>query len=411
MVILHINCADTGSTGKLINEISRCAVGKGHRSFACVPKITGESPYLEKFQTSQRYEQGIYRRISSILGLQYGFAPLSTVRILRAIKKIKPDVVHLHSVNCSMVNIYRLMEYIKRQKIPMIVTNHAEFFYTGSCSHAHECEKWKEGCGNCQSLKKSTGSVFFDRTHKAWKKMKNALTGHRNVAVVSVSPWVYERSCASPIMEGIEQRVILNGVNTEIFHYIDPTLLRQELGIANDRRIILHVTSSFTDAEAYIKNGRDLIELAKRFENDDVYFLVVGKNRVKKQLPANIILMGEIQDQQLLAKCYSMAELCVVTSRNETYGMTVAEALCCGTPVVGFCSGGSESIALPEYSEFVPFGDVDALEQIIRSKWLTAKSEHNNQIMEQAAEKYDSRIMAEQYCALYHRLIDTRVNS
>jgi len=41
--------------------------------------------------------------------------------------------------------------------------------------------------------------------------------------------------------------------------------------------------------------------------------------------------------------------------------MVTAESLCCGTPVVGFKAGAPEMIALPEWSAFVEYGDLDAL--------------------------------------------------
>ena len=41
--------------------------------------------------------------------------------------------------------------------------------------------------------------------------------------------------------------------------------------------------------------------------------------------------------------------------------MFVAESLCCGTPVVGFKAGAPEQIAIKDYSNFVPWGDIGAL--------------------------------------------------
>ena len=60
-----------------------------------------------------------------------------------------------------------------------------------------------------------------------------------------------------------------------------------------------------------------------------------------------------------------MASLTVITSQRETFSMPVAESLCCGTPVVGFQAGGPESIALAEYTRFVPYGDVAALYDVV----------------------------------------------
>ncbi|MFR0734140.1 MAG: hypothetical protein ACLSHU_08095 [Oscillospiraceae bacterium] len=41
------------------------------------------------------------------------------------------------------------MEDLKQSGIPTVLTLHAEFPYTGGCSHAGPCSGWKEHCGVC----------------------------------------------------------------------------------------------------------------------------------------------------------------------------------------------------------------------------------------------------------------------
>ena len=124
-----------------------------------------------------------------------------------------------------------------------------------------------------------------------------------------------------------------------------------------------------------------------------------------KTVPADIKFVGKILDQNKLAEYYSLADLCVVTSKRETFGMTVAESLCCGTPVVGFKSGGSESIAIKEYTEFFDFGDVAALKSAIENKWLGYKTDSNSVEIEKESKKiYNCNIMAKEYCDVYKEL-------
>lgn len=96
----------------------------------------------------------------------------------------------------------------------------------------------------------------------------------------------------------------------------------------------------------------------------------------------------------------------VLTSKRETFGMAVAEALSCGTPVVGFESGGSESIAMKEYSQFVPFGAIDALENAAKKKWLDFKTETVSvKIAQEAREIYAAENMAASYCDVYEKMV------
>ena len=80
--------------------------------------------------------------------------------------------------------------------------------------------------------------------------------------------------------------------------------------------------------------------------------------------------------------------------------MVVAESLCCGTPVIGFKAGGPETIAIPEYCEFVEYGDVDAL--IAAWEGIADKCLRQNEVCESSSEKYNSKAMCISYKDLYY---------
>ena len=204
----------------------------------------------------------MYKRIAYVLGYQYGFAPVSTFKIKRIIEKENPNVIHIHSANCNVVNIYSLLRYLKQNKIPFIITNHAEFFYTGSCSHAFNCEKWKSGCGNCPQLR-FAANTWRDTTANAWKKMKKAFAGAKQCYVVSVSPWQKKRALESPIFSGVQQRCIMNGIDASIF--FEKRFLKED-----DWRTVLFVTADFNTTDKYSKGGFYLLELARLLKNEKI---------------------------------------------------------------------------------------------------------------------------------------------
>ncbi len=404
MKILHINCMDYGSTGKIIKDISTY-LGEKHESVLCTPLVSDEeNGLIKKYKTSLRFEQGAYRRVCYIYGLQFGFAPVSTWKILRAIRKEKPDVVHLHSINCNMVNIYKLVHFLKRRQIPTVVTNHAEFFYTGSCAYSYECDKWKTGCGECPDLYRASLSKHFDRTATAHKKMKRAFENAQNFCIVSVSPWVNNRAMESPILENLQHKFVLNGVNTDVFKPSDSAQLKEKLGIQENERVLFLVTAFFTDDPKNIKGGYNLIKLAERLKEKNIRIIVAGKYKACMDYPENMVLLGEVSDQKLLAAYYSLADLSVIVSKKETFSMPVAESLCCGTPIVGFKAGGPESIALKEYSKFVEYGNIDELECAVL-EWIDFKKNHGYLDVAMAArERFSSDKMAEEYYKIYREI-------
>jgi glycosyltransferase involved in cell wall biosynthesis len=118
-----------------------------------------------------------------------------------------------------------------------------------------------------------------------------------------------------------------------------------------------------------------------------------------------MISAGKVKDQKVLAQYYSMADLTVVTSKRETFNMPVAESLACGTPVIGFKAGGPETISIKEYSEFVDYGDIEALASCAR-KWLNFKNKNSADISKAADERYSKEKMCERYLEVYKSMLE-----
>ena len=77
-----------------------------------------------------------------------------------------------------------------------------------------------------------------------------------------------------------------------------------------------------------------------------------------------VIFHGAVPHDQL-PRYYQSADLHILTSRHEAFGMVIVEAAACGLPTVGFALGVMPEFA-PEAGIAVPPGDVNALTQAIR---------------------------------------------
>jgi len=402
MKILQVNCVyANGSTGKIVRDIHHELRSKGFESTVCYGRgIKTSEPDVHK--TCTEFSGKANNLISRVTGLMYGGCFFATRRLMRIIEKEKPDVVHLHCINGYFVNIYRLVDWLKKKKIKTVLTLHAEFMHTANCGYALDCEKWRTGCGSCPRLRQETLSWGIDNTALSYKKMKAAFDGFRSdLAVVSVSPWLMRRAEQSPILAGKDHSVILNGIDTQIFQPCDAAALRGKYGL-RDEKIIFHATADFSDDPQHIKGGYYVLRLAERFACDNVKIVVAGKYSQGLQVPENVILLGRVADQRLLAQFYAMADVTVLTSKKETFSMVTAESLCCGTPVAGFEAGAPELITISEFSRFSRWSDLDALEANVRSM-LEAPFDHSK-IAEEAAKKYSKETMCESYIDLYHSM-------
>lgn len=395
MKILFINAFyKEASTGKIVYDIMDYLKDDSkYVTYACYGRGKRQSGSHAYRICSEFYSKiGITRGL--LTGRFYSGQNLATVRLIKYIESIKPDLVHIHCMNSYVMNIYKVMDYLKRNHYKIILTLHAEFMYTGSCGYAYDCEQWKyrNGCHDCERK-----MSLIDSTKKNWKDMEQVYVGFDNLVLTSVSPWLLDRAKQSYLLGKYENQLILNGINTKIFRLKDNPSYK-----IPGKKIVLHVTANF---EADIKGGVYVREIAKMFlkdGDDSVQFIVIGKTN-HSDIPENMVTLGLIFDQNVLVDYYSSAHVSLLTSKKETFSMICAETLCCGTPIVGFESGAPEQISLKEYSTFVPQGEVVALYNALKSFLNTDFSK--KEIAEKARNVYSSQIMAEQYRLLYDKVI------
>lgn len=400
MKILQVNCVyKKGSTGKIMYDLHRVLCSEKIDSVICYGR--GER-IKGAHKTCREFYSKLNNLMSRVTGYMYGGCLLSTWNLIHVIKKEKPDIVHLHCINGYFVNIYRLITWLKKSGIQTVLTLHAEFMHTGNCGHAFECNNWKTGCNHCPRWKKETLSVFLNRTHQSWSKMKKAFEGFEKLHVVSVSPWLMDRAKQSPILADCKHLVILNGIDTSVFKPYPIEELRKKYA-PDGQKLIFFVTANFSQNPSHIKGGHYALALAEHMTNENVRVLVaagVCESNVKWK--DNMVFLGNIRDQSLLAQYYCAADVCLVVSKKEAFSMPTSESLCCGTPVVGFEAGAPETICIPEYCRFVPYGDVDALHMALQESLHRGKSP---EIAWQAGMKYSKEKMAQQYIALYRRIL------
>ena len=406
MKVVQINCVfQNGSTGKIVYDIDQGLRKEGIDSYVLYGRgeIFHNDAYILKLCT-EPYAK-LNNALSRITGIMYGGCFFSTRAIIKKLEELNPDIVHIHCINGYFVNIYQLLKWLADRKINTVVTQHAEFFYTGGCGYAFDCNKWEsqQGCGNCPRWKAETRSLFLDQTHLMWKKMQAAFAAFDNerLRIVSVSPWLDERTVKSAILGNRKHVTVLNGIDTKgIFHERKNSNLKQELA-ANGEKIILHVTPNFTTVAGHNKGGYYVLELARRMCNQPVKFVVIGSFE-KVEAPKNMLFIGRVNDQKRLAEYYSSADVTLLTSRRETFSMVCAESLSCGTPIVGFMAGGPERIALPDYSTFVEYGDIEQLQKAVEKK---LELEKNRNISSEAIRVYDQEKMVEEYIEIYKTMI------
>lgn len=361
VLLIDVNCKYS-STGKIVYDLYQSIRDDGREAAICYgrgQKIKEENIY--KFGLD--WETTIHAGLARVTGYNGYFSPLSTHRLIKFIEEYNPDIIHIHELHAYFVNIRELITYIKKKEIPVVWTFHCEYMYTGKCGHAYECTRYREECGGCPAIHEYPKSIFADKTREMLK-MKKELLEKWNFTIVTPSQWLADRVRTSFLKEK-NIRVIWNGIDTDIFHPVDTLSLRKKLKIDINTKTVLFVAP---DVMSDRKGGKWVIELSKKLKNENITFLMVGGGDIPEKIPKNVLFAGEIKEQNEMAKYYSLADVFLICSERETYSMTCAEALCCGTPVVGFKSGAPESVFKGDQVAFVDYGDIQALEEELRNR-------------------------------------------
>ena len=146
---------------------------------------------------------------------------------------------------------------------------------------------------------------------------------------------------------GHKVRVIPAGVDLEMFKPVDRNVARSDLGIEG-KKVILYVGRIEP-----IKGLRNLLEAVALLEDqDDTVLLIVGgkpgddselellKSQARQLgIGDKVVFTGAVPQCRLPAY-YSAADVFVLPSYTESFGLAALEAMACGTPVVASRVGG-----------------------------------------------------------------------
>ena len=176
--------------------------------------------------------------------------------------------------------------------------------------------------------------------------LKKKYWGNLGITAVGPSPWVVEQLSKMNNRPGWATAVIPYGLDTSVFEPRTNLRLREELGISQDRAVLIFGALGATSDS---RKGGDLLEgvleeLAHRnFEGDIIVFGDQDSAKIRSY-GFRLIRLGPVCDDTRLAEIYSVGDVFLFPSREETFGQTASEALACGTPVVGFRAAGQASV-------------------------------------------------------------------
>lgn len=394
VLLIDVNCKYS-STGKIVYDLYNKLRAEGHE--AAIAYGRGKKICEEKiYKFGLDIETYVHALLARVTGYNGYFSYFSTRRLIRFIEEFQPDVIHIHELHAYFVNIEPLINYIRQKGIKTVCTLHCEYMYTGKCGHSHECEKWKTECTKCPHVHEYPASILLDQTTYMFRKKKSLFDEWKGLVIATPSQWLADRAKQS-FLRNCMTKVVHNGINVDIFRPQNADALKKEYNIKPDEKVVLGLAP---DILSEAKGGSYILQLAEKMKNQKVRFVLVGVTGKGVEYIDNVVFVGKIRNQQKLAQHYSMADVFVICSKRENFPTTCLEAQCCGTPIVGFDTGGSRETAVLTEKYFTDYGDVDALKESVESI-LYFSDENYRTLSQLAKDSFNITKMYDRYLEIY----------
>lgn len=288
-------------------------------------------------------------------------------------KNGKPDLLHAHSI----FNAGILAHEIHRQyAIPFFITEHSTAFARGLVSN-QEIKMAKDVVA--QSRKKFAVSNEFS------KLLSNMIPGS--------SPW--------EVMENLVNQKFLEKPiakkNKSKFTFIN-------VAIATSKKCQLNIVDAFS---------------RKFQQHRNVQLIIAGDGpelpRLKQKvmslgIESQVNFPGKISRDQVLQQM-SESNSFVLSSRYETFGVVVIEALALGLPVVATRCGGPETILREQDGILVPVDDVENLAQAMESVYENYDQYNPAEIRQACKERFSEEAIARRLMTSYEEVCAGRTGS
>ena len=399
MKVLQINAVyGHGSTGTIVRDIEQLCHAEG---IDCL--VASPDPAVRQakrgYVIGNTIDHKLHAALSRIYGKQAYYSRCATRALLKYMDREKTDIVHLHNLHSNYIHLNMLLDYLAKRDIITIVTLHDCWFYTGGCFHYAnaECYRWLEKCGNCPKQKLDTPALLKDCSAQILADRKKYLLAIPRLVVTGVSDWIANEARRT-FLADTKLVTIRNGIDLNVFKPT-PSDFRQRLGLEGKYVILGPASKWLSDV-----NKEVLDKFTKLMHPDEVLLLFGVDVQDTSNLPKNVITYGYTKNREELAQLYTMADVFVNCTREESLSLINIEAQACGTPVVTF-----DATATPEtvdgiYSLSTQVGNPDRLYESVENIRYNNDGELSKQVISFASKNYDLYSNYEEYLNLYKTL-------
>jgi len=327
------------STGRICTDIAdiltqmghTCKIAYGYGRHDVLPQHEGYA--IKIGNKPDVYAHALLSRIFDNTGF---YSKKATKKLIEEIENFDPDIIHLHNLHGYYINIQILFDYLKKADKPVLWTLHDCWSFTGHCTcyDYFGCDKWLEGCYDCNLIKEYPASLFIDNSKKNYQRKKEIFNGVDKLHLATPSNWL-KAQVEKSFLKTYPVTVVNSGIELSVFKPTDSDF-REKYALQN-KKILLGVANAWS-----VRKGvNDFFRLAN--ELDESYQVVIVGDLRGIACPEKILHISHTDSIEELAQIYSAADVFLNLSYEETQGLTTIESMACGTPVVVY-----NKTAIPE---------------------------------------------------------------
>lgn len=400
-ILLQVSIeVNSGSVGRIAEQIGEVVLENGWESYITFARRNNPSK-SNTIRIGSKLD--VYRHVleTRILDNHCFSSKSATESLIDKIKKIQPDIIHLHHLHGYYINVEILFKYLQNVNIPIVWTFHDCWSITGHCSNFDfvGCEKWKTMCHTCEQKNEYPKSMVLDRSRENFLNKKRIFNSLSKLYIVSVSHWL-DSIVAQSFLSKIPRQVIYNGVDINLFSECNYNNVRQKYCIGN-KFLILGVATNWDKRKGFT----DFLKLSEMINCDELIVLVGLNSSQIKKLPNNIIGIKRTENPKELAAFYSAADIFINFSVEETFGLTTAEALSCGTPVIVYDTTACPELVNRDTGFIVKKQDISGVLEKIMEVKLKPNRYYSSACRKRAISLFNKSDRYMEYLELYKRLL------
>lgn len=389
------------STGRIAEGIGQAALASGWRSVIAFGRHSRPSS-SEKIDLGDSLGTAAHVLLTRFADRHGLHSRRATIRLVRKLARISPDVVQLHNLHGYYLDYRLLFDYLAATRCPVVWTLHDCWPFTGHCCYFDEaeCTRWMTGCGRCPLTHTYPASIFADRSSRNWSEKRVVFTSLKNMHIVVPSNWL-GRKVAASFLGHYQRDMIAYGVNLDDFKPLVNERVPSRVSEIH-RHVVLAVASDWGP-----RKGLDqVVALRKVLPRESFEITVVGVTRKQAEsLPEGISPIQRTENIEQLAMAYSQSSVFFNPSLADNFPVTNLEALACGTPVVTYDTGGSPEAIDASTGAVVGRGDVAAAASEIRRITALDRDAMRMRCRDRAVALFSLRTQYARYQSLYQSLL------